>query len=266
MLRYDDPWWSTHYPTNGWGCKCYVETLTRGALKRLGKDGPDKAPDDGDYEWTNPKTGETRRIPKGLDPGWDYNVGEAAWGKRVSDETMTAWKTEGGKAWKTLTPGDYKSAGRPDRVPMDQPQAKKVPPAESVKEAAEILRRMMGGKDEELHLSPAGDGALSVLINAESLAKHIPLDRSPWLPRLPEVLENPFEVWVSFEEHKGTGKVEMRTRIIKAIGDTAGKGLLVVAQAVKGVLEAWTMFPIRNMGYLNRQRRGVMLYGREEKE
>jgi uncharacterized protein with gpF-like domain len=23
-LRVDDPWWDTHFPPNGWGCKCWV--------------------------------------------------------------------------------------------------------------------------------------------------------------------------------------------------------------------------------------------------
>jgi len=27
------------------------------------------------YEWKNPKTGEVLKVPEGLDPGFDYNVG-----------------------------------------------------------------------------------------------------------------------------------------------------------------------------------------------
>ena len=41
VLRHDDPWWDTHYPANGWGCKCFVETLADRDLRRLGKSGPD---------------------------------------------------------------------------------------------------------------------------------------------------------------------------------------------------------------------------------
>ena len=28
------------------------------------------------YEWVDKATGEIHKIPKGIDPGWDYNVGK----------------------------------------------------------------------------------------------------------------------------------------------------------------------------------------------
>ena len=43
VLSADDPWWRTHYPPNGWGCKCSVDALAERDLKKLGKDKPDKA-------------------------------------------------------------------------------------------------------------------------------------------------------------------------------------------------------------------------------
>ncbi|MBW2560799.1 MAG: hypothetical protein JRE40_08090 [Deltaproteobacteria bacterium] len=44
----------------------------------MGKDAPDTAPDDGTYEWKDKATGQIRQVPKGIDPGWAYNVGEAS--------------------------------------------------------------------------------------------------------------------------------------------------------------------------------------------
>lgn len=78
ILRRDDPWWRTHAPQNGWMCKCYVEAVPPRELRRLGKEGPDTAPDDGTYEWTDKRTGEVHTIPNGIDPGFAYNVGEAS--------------------------------------------------------------------------------------------------------------------------------------------------------------------------------------------
>jgi hypothetical protein len=69
-LPADDPWWNTHYPQNGWGCKCRVYGSTRkeyAAAKNAGKGEALPSPID-------PKTGE----PVGIDKGFGYNVGQAS--------------------------------------------------------------------------------------------------------------------------------------------------------------------------------------------
>lgn len=75
VLRFDDPWWKTHYPPNGWNCRCSVIQLSQRQLERMGKKAPDSAPPDNPYEWTNPRTGEVVDIPEGIDPGWAYHPG-----------------------------------------------------------------------------------------------------------------------------------------------------------------------------------------------
>jgi hypothetical protein len=76
VLRADDPWWKTHYPPNGWGCRCQVFSISARELKAMGKSGPDRAPDNGTFEWTDKRTGEIHTVPQGIDPGWAYNPGE----------------------------------------------------------------------------------------------------------------------------------------------------------------------------------------------
>jgi len=46
--------------------------------------------DDGTVPWRNPATGKTEDVPRGIDPGWDYNVGEAAWGERLGGDPAQA--------------------------------------------------------------------------------------------------------------------------------------------------------------------------------
>ncbi len=76
-LPVDDPWWQTHYPPCGWRCRCRAvpmrskEFEQRGDLQRT-------PPSEPEAPWTNPKTGEVRLIPARIDPGFGYNVGEAA--------------------------------------------------------------------------------------------------------------------------------------------------------------------------------------------
>src|SRR5699024_1011605 len=79
----DDPWWHTHYPPNGWGCKCSIRALNARDLKRLGKDGPDKAPPTHMQEHIvgqrSPGGPRTVESPAGVDPGFAYAPGRDAW-------------------------------------------------------------------------------------------------------------------------------------------------------------------------------------------
>ncbi len=80
VLPADDPWWKTHAPPNGWGCKCYVVSVSMRDIERVGKEGPDKAPPIEYYDWRD-RNGKVHRVPVGIDPGWDYNPGQAAYDK-----------------------------------------------------------------------------------------------------------------------------------------------------------------------------------------
>lgn len=55
ILRYDDAWWATHYPPNGFKCHCRVRQLSDAEAERRGIS---SAPPAGDP-----------------DPGWDRNPG-----------------------------------------------------------------------------------------------------------------------------------------------------------------------------------------------
>lgn len=66
-LPHDHPFWDTHYPPSGWGCRCRV-VASRG-------------PEDGDMD-TPPKGWDVRDIdtgaPLGVDEGWNYAPGANA--------------------------------------------------------------------------------------------------------------------------------------------------------------------------------------------
>lgn len=77
ILSADDPWWDTHYPPNGWNCRCRVWPRTKQNLANVGKTTPDQAPPLELEERTIKATGEVLKVPQGIDTGWDYNVGKA---------------------------------------------------------------------------------------------------------------------------------------------------------------------------------------------
>ncbi|MBI0114215.1 MULTISPECIES: PBECR2 nuclease fold domain-containing protein [unclassified Gilliamella] len=80
VLNFNDPWWDSHFPPNGYGCQCRVRGRTKGDLKRMGKDGPDAAPT---INWVDRVIGENSgnprivRVPEGIDPSFEHIPGQS---------------------------------------------------------------------------------------------------------------------------------------------------------------------------------------------
>lgn len=77
ILPVDHEFWSTHFPPNGWGCKCSVRQVTRREAAKLLKEPgyTDQAPEIGWTDFHNRRTGEVVKVPVGIDPGWGTNPG-----------------------------------------------------------------------------------------------------------------------------------------------------------------------------------------------
>lgn len=71
VLPLDDPWWETHTPINGYGCKCKKLSASAQTLKRLGLE-VSPSPKIDYVEWVDKVTGEAHQVPKGISPGFDY--------------------------------------------------------------------------------------------------------------------------------------------------------------------------------------------------
>ncbi|MGH8013705.1 MAG: phage minor head protein, partial [Candidatus Binataceae bacterium] len=77
VLRADDPWWETHWPPNGWNCKCEADSLGDKDLEKRGYQLRAAAPPSPTYTYVNPRNGEISEIPLGIDPGFAHNPGIA---------------------------------------------------------------------------------------------------------------------------------------------------------------------------------------------
>lgn len=71
-----DAFWTTHYPPNGWGCRCTVRAYGQAEMDAKG------------LQVSQPFQVKTRavldrdgalvdQVPVGIDPGWDHNVGQS---------------------------------------------------------------------------------------------------------------------------------------------------------------------------------------------
>lgn len=93
VLASDDLWWDTHYPPNGWGCRCTVTGVGKGRMRMLGKDGPDPAPDpsDGDPppEWAYHPGKAARSLPAAEAFGRKVMALPPEWRKVVLDDAQS---------------------------------------------------------------------------------------------------------------------------------------------------------------------------------
>lgn len=75
VLPVESAFWDTHYPPNGWNCRCGVIQMTDEDVAEEGLKVA-KEPLLTKKTWVNPRTGKAEVIPHGLDPGWNHNPGK----------------------------------------------------------------------------------------------------------------------------------------------------------------------------------------------
>lgn len=109
-----DAFWSTHYPPNGWGCRCTVRAYGQADLEANGLQV--SAPEPIKWRDVRNRDGDlTDRVPVGIDPGWDHNVGrswltpELALGEKIASLPR---ELQGVMAEKTLSPAYLQAIGR----------------------------------------------------------------------------------------------------------------------------------------------------------
>lgn len=264
VLMWDDLWWDVHFPPNDWLCSCGIRTLSRRDLERLGKTGPDTAPEVARRPYTHRASGQTVMQPEGVGFGWDHMPGDL-------------W--ERGLVPSRLQEAAGENSGDPYLVQIDTPE----PPATLQAAARPFLAAPLpvGGQPEDYaqgFLEPFGaEVGRAVLWQDRTGARLVISDQlfrdaaGNWLPeevlrqapRFAELLDDPDEIWLGLRAARqpGSGSAEaaVTRRYIRA---GAGEDLVAAFDIGR---RYWQATGLQRPGpeALERTRTGKLLWKRD---
>lgn len=234
IVPIDDPWWNTHYPPNGWGCRCSVMSVSDALIQQEGWE-----------VWDKPES-----VDGDVPEEWAYNVGKA--GRVATGPEKADWQP-------IIDTRDHATYARPESVALDSPRAKLGPPAQNQAQVRSAVHNMLGGSGKTF----TGPDGLTVGITAKTLGEHLAIDRAPLIPLIPEILEQPYEIWLMPMRDANTGRVELRRRYIKGFAMPKNLYAWFIAEYRKGELEDVTMIRTSRVREIQKQRAGLLLWGRK---
>lgn len=282
VLPITDPWWNTHTPQNGWGCKCRIDSLSRGEAQAdwsaRGRTGPDEAPPIDMQEVTVGKNSATPRTvltPKGIDPGFAYNPGKAYL------EPHTVPPLQGYESVLRERQGQWPAGmvrpplPTPKRVPASALNPKDMDPDAAVSQYLDVFGAT---KDQGAIFEDITGTSITVsraLFTAGADKENGPFKwlaspgkgaRIEDLNLLAYALAEPDEVWWHWTpdwspEGRATGQWRLKRRYIKVF-EVDGKeqtGIAIFEWGGNGWTGATTFTP-NTMGYLDKVRLGKLIH------
>ncbi|CDO60819.1 Phage (Mu-like) virion morphogenesis protein [Candidatus Phaeomarinobacter ectocarpi] len=265
LLPWDHPFWDTHYPPNGFRCRCIVRQLSVRDMKRLGLEVSSEAEVKAFLEDTkiyrNRRTGQTQRLPKGISPGFAYNVGRAH---------MRAL-TPPPKTGPLPTPAVINAPANVDMpAPRPLPPRLEFPEGTSDEEKLSSFLTAFGATRERpvVFVDKIGEPVVisaDLFTQADGTLKIGKRNRAFDIARLAFTIMQPDEIWWYWEEHKATGRWLLRRRyLLRGTEEGETRGFVSVFDVGPDGWSGVTAHPLDKMENINRSRRGVLAYRRSQ--
>lgn len=269
ILRWDHPFWKTHFPINAWGCHCRVESLSERDMKRLGltvSEDPVIEYEERTIGQRSPGGPRTVRVPKGIDPGFEYTPGRSRLESAVPTESPNP-----------PVKGSAGVPGLPNARSADElPPPRKMPastllPSNLSEEdyATAFLKRFGATLDEPAIFRDVIGEALVVGKEMFTTARTGELKankngRGQYMNLLADALQSPDEIWVRMEWHFAQQKAVVRRRYVSRIQlpDSDVPALAVFEYGADGWTGVTTF--ANEFGDINDLRVGVRLYRRDK--
>lgn len=263
----DHPFWDSHYPPNGWGCRCDVQSLSARDVKKLGYSISTALPADGMASHTIRRGGKdvAVSVPKGIDPGFAYNPGR----NRL---TGLSPPPAGGD------PAPGIGAGPPSPMPSRRAfDPKLLLPEKGLKEEAyarAFLKEFKADIGKPVSFIDKAGEALPI---SEALFKDVTGEwkitksgRHPFMRLLAHSIMDPDEIWFDWYREKN-GVYQLRRRYLSRfdLGADQQSGFAVFEVTPSGWREVTNFAPKNDKSaaaqdaYLDKQRRGYRVYVRK---
>jgi SPP1 gp7 family putative phage head morphogenesis protein len=225
VLDKNDPFWQTHYPPNGWNCRCRVRAIP--AHKKI-------------------TPADKTNLPKNaVEPDWAYDVREGRFFDKFSSKDVELKATANYKDFNLPSASEFKVF---DNAPKILPK----------KEAINILKKtLLNGKEKNIIKTPITE----VLID-EQMIKHIIKYNKEKLAFFLPTLTNPDEIWAVKE--KSGSVIKKRYKFIKFF-KTKKDNIITILRLLRDGSFDLTIFKSKNLKSFDKHRAGILMYFKKDK-
>lgn len=275
ILPVDHPWWATHFPPNGWRCRCTVQQFSERDMERRGYS---VTPDD-ELPADDPRRfvaadGRQIDVPAGIDPGFAYNPGQDYW--RALAPTIRD------------VPAELPVIGRADGLP--EPPVRTVP-ATALRPAAEgspagieeaaleawdrLVARYNGRIEAPVLRDPTGQPIVAshdAWRDAKGRVKIAKRGRERFLDLIARTITDPDEIWHGWDMDDPSRRAAntepkparlLRTLLARFDVDGQEQRVFVLVRVGREGWEITSAFAADRETYYQAQRGGVLTYRRE---